>query len=164
MHVHRLGHGQQHLVVFGVGVVARECVVELTVGLDHHRHAHPADGLGREGAGRAVAAGDHHLQGPLDVGPRRGVLDVALLHPVDVGQASAGPGLTLGPQHDLLEPPHLVGPESERRLAAHLHPGPAVLVVAGGDHGDTGRLQVELGEIGDRSDGHADVQHLAAGL
>ncbi len=164
VHVHRLGHGQQHLVVFGIGVVAGEGVVEFAVGLDHHWHAHPADGLRREGPGRAIAAGDHHLQRPRDAGAGGGVGDVAFLHAPYVGQAAARPRLALAGEHDFLEPAHLVGAEGQRRPGPHLHPAPAVLVMAGGDHGHAGGVQVELGEIGDRRHRQADVEDLAARL
>ena len=53
-----------------------------------------------------------------------------------------------GAQDDLLQPSHLVRAEGQRLLGAHLDAGPAVLVVAGRDHGHARNVQVELGEIG----------------
>ena len=66
-------------------------------------------------------------------------------------------------QHDLLQPAHFLRTERQRPLGAHLHAGPAVLVVAGRDHGHAGRIQIELGEIGHGRDRQADVQNLATG-
>jgi hypothetical protein len=54
-------HGVQHLHVLGVRVVARESVVELRVER-HDLAAERFEQLRREGPGRAVAAGRHHLQ------------------------------------------------------------------------------------------------------
>src|SRR5690606_16487901 len=75
---------------------------------------------------------------------------------------AAGPAPALAAQHDLFQPADLVRPEGQRRIGPHLDPGPAVLVVAGGDHGHARRLERELGEIGGRRQGEAEVQHLAA--
>jgi hypothetical protein len=36
--------------------------------------------------------------------------------------------------------------------------------MAGGDHGDAGGVEVELGVVGGRRQGEADVEHLAAGF
>ena len=47
----------------------------------------------------------------------------------------------VGGKDDVPEPPHLIGPESQRPVGAHLDAGPAVLVVRGGDHRH--RLYVE---------------------
>jgi len=96
---------------------------------------------------------------------RRGDIgDVALGHALDAGQFAAVPAPELAAEDDLLQPAHLVRAEGQGPGGAHLDPGPAVLVVAGGDHGHAGCVQVELGEIGGRRQGQADVQHLAAGL
>jgi hypothetical protein len=65
----------------------------------------------------------------------------------------------LAPGDDLLQAAHLVGAEGHRPLGAHLHAGPAVVVVRGGDHGDTGAIEGELAEIGHRREGEADILH-----
>ena len=65
-------------------------------------------------------------------------------------------------EHDVLEAADLVRPEGERAVDAHLHPGPAVVVVRGGDHGDARHVERELREIGHRRHGEPDVVHLAA--
>ena len=70
--------------------------------------------------------------------------------------------LEIGVEHDVLQPPHLVGAEGERTVGAHLHAGPAVLVVRGGHHRDAGHVEIELREIGHRRHRQADVVHLAA--
>ncbi len=67
-----------------------------------------------------------------------------------------------GIEHDLLQPRHLVGTEGQRPVGAHLHAGPAVVVVRGGDHGDAGHVEIKLREIGHRRYREADVMHLAA--
>ena len=79
----------------------------------------------------------------------------------DIG--AAGPFLAQPFQHDLLERVDLVRPEGQRPLRAHLHAGPAILIMAGGHHGDGGAVQRELREIGDRRQRQADVMHFAAG-
>ncbi len=65
-------------------------------------------------------------------------------------------------EHDVLEPRHLVGAEGERAVRAHLHAGPAIVVVRGGDHRDARHVEVELREIGHRRQCQADVVDLAA--
>ena len=65
---HRVAHGVQHLHVFGVGIVAREGVVELAVER-HHLAADRLQDVRREGAGGAVAAGGDDLQLALDLRP-----------------------------------------------------------------------------------------------
>ena len=62
----------------------------------------------------------------------------------------------------LLQRGHLVGREGQRPLDAHLDAGPAIVVVAGGDHGDAFDVKLELGEIGHRRQRQADVVHLGA--
>ena len=57
----------------------------------------------------------------------------------------------------------LVRPEGQRPLRAHLHAGPAILIVAGGDHRHGRAVQRELREIGHRRQRQADVMHFAAG-
>ena len=53
---HLVRHGMQHLHVLGVGVVAREGMVELAVER-HHVDAHARQQLRGEGPRRAIAAG-----------------------------------------------------------------------------------------------------------
>ena len=162
LRAHRLGHGVQHLRVFGIGVVAREIVVEIAIHLDD-LGAHPPQARWREGPGRAVAAGADHLQRPLELAVRCGVGDIALGHAFYLGERPAGPGLETAAEHDLLQSTDLIRPEGHRWTGSHLHASPAVLVVAGGDHGHAGRVEVELGKIGDRRQRQADIEHLAAG-
>ncbi len=160
---HHRGHGVQHDLVFGVRIVVGEAPVELRVHLDHLGHAHAAQGLRREGAGRAVAAGGDHLQRTLQRHARGDVGDVAFGHAGHVHELAAGLLPPASREHDLLQPAHLVRAEGQGLVRAHLDPGPAVLVVAGGDHGHARRVQIELGEIGHGRDRQADVEHLAAG-
>ena len=113
----RLGDRVQHLHVFGVGIVAREGVVELGV----ERHHLAADGfqnLRRKCAGRAVAASGDNLQAALQLGPVGQRLHVALGHVGNEDIAAAVRGLISAGQHDLFETRHLVGPEGQRALRA----------------------------------------------
>ena len=158
---HRVTHGVQHLHVFGVGIVARKRVIELAIER-HHLAADRFEDSGRESAGGAVAAGGDDLQLALDFRPFGQIGDIAfgeILHEL-VRAAAAEIELRL--QHDLLQPLHLVRPEGQGPVGAHLHPGPAIVVVRGGDHGDAGHVQIELGEIGHRRHRQPDVVHLAA--
>ena len=117
----------------------------------------------REGAGRAVAAGDHHLHGTQQFRPRQQIGHIALGH---VGHEDVAPACVLGgeagAEHDVLERGHVVGGEGQRPLHAHLDAGPAIVVVAGSDHGDAFDLERELREIGHRRQRQADVVHLGA--
>ena len=62
----------------------------------------------------------------------------------------------------LLQRGHVLRREGEGALDAHLDAGPAIVVVAGGDHGDAFDAEVELREIGHRRQRQADVVHLGA--
>ncbi|MNI36288.1 hypothetical protein D3C73_903330 [compost metagenome] len=157
--LHLGGHLHQHGVIFRVRIVFGEGVVEVRVHLDH-LGAHQAQHLGGEGSGRAVAAGGHDLERARQLHLGRHVLDVGLAEALDALQLAAGAGDALTVQDDLLQAAHLVGAEGQGRLGAHLHAGPAVLIVAGRDHGDTGAVQRELGVVGHGRQGQADVQHL----
>ena len=119
--------------------------------------------LRREGAGGAVAAGADHLEAALEFRPIGEVGDIARRKVLDEGVAAAGLHFVLAAEHDVLEPAHLVGAEGERAVRSHLHAGPAVIVVRGGDHGDAGHVEVKLGEIGHRGHREPDVVHPAAG-
>ena len=82
---HRLGHGHQHDMVFGIGVIFRETVVEITVHLDH-LNPHRPQGLRREGTGRAIPAGGNDFKRTLDLNPRRRVGDEPLSDALNLGQ------------------------------------------------------------------------------
>jgi len=68
----------------------------------------------------------------------------------------------VGVEHDLLQPGHLVGAESERPVGAHLDAGPAIVVMRRRHHRDAGHVEFELREIGHRCHAEADIVHLAA--
>ena len=156
---HPLGHLHQHGVIFRVRIVLGEGVVEVGVHLDH-LDAHPTQGVRGEGAGGAVAAGADHLQRPLDLHLGGDVGHIGLAEVPDTDQFPARPGHALAVQHDVFQPGHFLGPEGQGLVRPHLDPGPAVLVVAGGDHGHAGGVQFELTEIGHGRQGQADVQNL----
>ena len=158
---HGVAHRVQHLHVFGVRIVAREGVIEIAI----ERYDLAANGFQHargKGAGGAVAAGGDDLQFALELRPVGDVGDIAVRKILDE-DIGAGAQLELGAEHDVLEPRHLGRPEGQRPVGAHLHAGPAIVVVRGGDHGDAGHVEIELGEIGHRRDAQADVMHLAAG-
>ena len=74
---HRVAHGVQHLHVFGVGIVPRECVIEIAI----ERHDLAADCLQnsrRKGSRRTVAAGRDHFELALELRPLGQIGDVAL--------------------------------------------------------------------------------------
>ncbi len=102
------------------------------------------------------------LEPALQLRPVGEVGDVAGRKILDEMIAAAAGQIELRAQHDVLEAGHLVRPEGERSLRAHLHAGPAIVVVGGGHHGDAGHVEVELGEIGHRRHREADVVHLAS--
>ena len=153
--------GVQHLHVFGIRIVVREGVVELAVERDDLA-ADRLQHLRREGAGGAVAAGDDDLDAALQLRPVGEIGDIARREIFVELVGAAAAVVELCAEHDLLQPRHLVGAEGQRPVRAHLHAGPAILVVRGGDHGDGRHVEIELGEIGHRRHGKADVVHLAA--
>ena len=61
---------------------------------------------------------------------------------------AAGANLPLAAKHNLFQPRHLLRPECERALRAHLHAGPAIFIVARRDHCDRRTIQRELREVG----------------
>ena len=158
---HCCGDGVQHLHVFRVGIVAWEVVVQLRIERDHLT----ADGLQhlrREGAGRAVAAGRHHPQSAFQLRPFRQRLDVALAQVRHEHITAAAGRLGAALEHDRFELRHLVRPERQRPLQSHLDAGPAVVVVAGGDHRNALHIERELSEVGHRREGETNVVHLRA--
>ncbi len=117
----------------------------------------------REGAGGAVAAGRNHAQLALQLRPVGQVGDVARREIVDELIGAALAGLERGVEHDLLQPSHLVRAEGHRAIGAHLHAGPAIVVMRGGDHRNARHVEIELREIGHRRQRKPDVAHPHAG-
>ena len=76
--------------------------------------------------------------------------------------SAALPRLVGARQDDVAQPRHFVGAEGDRPLGAHLHAGPAILVVGGRHHGDRRNIERELREIGHRRHREPDVMHRAA--
>ncbi len=124
-------------------------MVEFRIERDH-LHAELLEDLRREGAGRAVAAGGNDTELARDLGAVGEVADVAGGEILDEKVGATADEVEIGFEDDLLQRPHLVGAEGDRALGAHLHAGPAIVVMARGDHGDAGHVQFELGEIGHR--------------
>ena len=159
---HGVARRVQHVEIFGIGIVRGEGVVELAIERDDGG-AKLGENARREGAGRAVAAGDDDLQRAQQFRPRQKVGHVALGH---VGHEDVAAAFVLlgevRVEHDLLERGHVVGREGEGPLDAHLDAGPAIVVMAGGDHGDAFDFERELREIGHGRERQADVVHLGA--
>ena len=116
----------------------------------------------RESAGGAVAAGGHDFELALEFRPLGQIGDVAFGEILHEHIGAAAGKIELGAEHDLFQPRHLVRAEGQRPVSPHLHAGPAIVVVRGGDHGDARHVQLKLREIGHRRDRQPDVVHLAA--
>jgi hypothetical protein len=65
-------------------------------------------------------------------------------------------------KHTPFQGAHVVRREGKRPLDTHLDAGPAIVVVARGDHGDAFDAKLELREIGHRRQRQADVVNLGA--
>ena len=154
-------HLVQHFGIFRVRIVFREGVVEVAVHLDHFGAQRP-QAIASEGARGAVAASGDDLDLPRQLCIAHDRLDVLLAQPVDAADRSAGALDKAAVHHDLLELAHLVRPERQWTVGAHLHAGPAILVVRGGDHGAAGGVQFELAPVDHRREREADIQHFAA--
>ena len=151
----------QHFQIFGVRIVAREGVVQ--IGIErHHLATDRLQHLRRERAGGAVATGAHHLDPALELRPVGQISDVAIREVLVELVRPAAFEIEARVEHDVLQPRHLVGTEGERAVGAHLHAGPAIVVMRCGDHGDARHVEIELREIGHRRHRQADVVHLAA--
>ncbi len=161
--LHLGGHLYQHGVVFGVRIIFGEGPVEIGIHLDHF-HAHTAQGLGGKGTGGTIATGRDDAQRTLDLRLGGDVGDIGFGKVFDVGQGATGTLDTQTAQHDFLQAAHLIGAEGQGLVRAHLHAGPAVFVMTGGDHGHAGAIKGELGEIGGRRQGQTDIQHLHPAL
>src|SRR5262249_10104413 len=90
--------------------------------------------LRRKGAGGAVAAGANDLEAALELRALGEIGDVTGREVLDEGVRAAAAWLEARLEHDRLEPAHLVRAEGERASGAHLHAGPAVVIVGGGHH------------------------------
>ena len=89
--------------------------------------------------------------------------DIARGKIVDEAIAAALAILEVAADDDFAQAAHFLRPEGHRPRGAHLHAGPAVVVVRGGDHRDGGNVERELREISHRRDREADIAHLDAG-
>ena len=118
----------------------------------------------REGAGRAIAAGGDDLELAAELRLAIGEIgDVACREIIDEAIGAALRIMIGAGEHDLFQPAHLVGAEGHRALRAHLHAGPAIVVMRGGDHGHSRNIELELREIGHRRQRQADVMDPDAG-
>ena len=151
----------QHLHVFGIGIVARECVVEFAVER-HHFAADRLEHLRREGAGGTVAACSDHLEPALELRPVGKIGDVTERKIVNERVGAAATQLVAPLEHDRLEPVDLVRAEGERAVGAHLHAGPAVVVVGGRHHRHARQVERKLREVSHRGERQADIGDAAA--
>ena len=158
---HLVAQRVEHLHIFRVRIVIGEGEVEFAIERDHLR-ADPFQHTRRKGARRAIAAGGDHLERVFQLLAIGEVLDVALGHVRHVNVAPPIPRFALAFKDDALQVQHLVRPESERALRAHLHARPAILVVARRHHGDGRHVEIELREIGNRRQREPDIVHLAS--
>jgi hypothetical protein len=115
-------------MVFGVGIVFREGVVELAVEPDDLA-ADRLQYLRCERARRAVAASTDHFEFSPELRTLGEVGDVACGKILHEDIRAASPQVEPGVEDDLLQPRHLFRPEGERAVGAHLHAGPAIVVV-----------------------------------
>ena len=136
-------------------------MVELTVER-HHVAADRREHARRERAGGAVAAGADDLQPALELRPVGEVGDVTGWKIVDERVGAAATQLVAPLEHDRLEPVDLVRAEGERAVGAHLHAGPAVVVVGGRHHRHARHVESKLREISHRRERQADVGDAAA--
>jgi hypothetical protein len=100
---------------------------------------------------------------PHELRPIGKVGDIAGRKILDESVAAAFPHLVAAVEHDVLQSRHFIRPECQRTIGAHLHAGPAIVVVGRRDHRDTGHVEIELREVGHRRYGKPDIVHLAAG-
>ncbi len=157
--LHRLGHRVQHVEVLGVRIVAGEGPVEVAIKRNHLDAERP-EKFRREGPRSAVAAGGHDFHLPRKLRPAGQVGDVARRKVGHERVGAAGLGRIIAADHDVAQAPHLLGAKGDRPRRAHLHAGPAIVVMRGGDHRHRGNVERELGEIGHRRDGEADIADL----
>ena len=95
----------------------------------HHFAADRFQHLRRKGARSAIAAGHNDLQLALQLRTVGEIGEIAcreILHEM-VGAAAFE--IEARVEHYLAQPPHLVGPKSERTVGAHFHAGPAIVIV-----------------------------------
>ena len=105
---HGLGHGVQHDLVFWIGVVFWEGIVEIAIHLDH-LYPHGAQGLGCKGPGCAITAGGYHLERAGDLKARGNIGNIALSHTADPGQFAAGAFNKGAVQDNVLKLAHFFG-------------------------------------------------------
>ena len=156
-----MGDGVQHFHIFGVGIVAREIIIELDIERDHFA-AELCKNLRRKGARRAIAASRNHFQLALDRRAIGEIGKIARRKIIDIDIAAARPRLALGVENNIGEAAHFIGAESDRALHAHFHARPAIVIMRSGDHGDAGHIEFELRKIGHRRKRQANVMHFHA--
>ena len=149
--------------VFGVRIVVREIVVGIALRLGHVR-TDAAQRFRRKQTGGAVAAGDRHLHRARKLVALGEFLEIFLAKVLDTAVAATGTRLELRAQHDGLEPFDFIGAKSQGPRRAHLHTGPAIFVVTGCDHRETGTVERELREIAHRRRTESDVDDFATRL
>ena len=141
----------------------REGVVEPVVAFDH-LDADAAEKLRREGRCGAVAGGADHLQRAGHAKIAGQVVEISFTHAIDEFISATGCGGAFATEHDVAQFGHFVRAVGEGALEPHFHAGPAVGVVAGGDHGDGRHIEMELGEIGHGAERRADILDPDTGL
>ena len=155
--------GVQHLHVFGVGIVAREGVVELRSRAAPPRSRSASRTCGAKAPAVPLPQAATTFRRRFSLGRSVSAFDVALGHVGHEDDSGRRPPVSQLPTSTIsLSAVISSGPKVSGRCDAHLDAGPAVVVVAGRHHGDAFDLKLELGEVGHRRQREADVVHLAA--
>ena len=159
--LHRRRHCVQHPHILGVRIVAREGEIEFAV-KGNDLDAKRAQELWRERPGGPIAAGGDNFEGSAEFRPGGQIGDVAGREVGDELISTPRLRTIVAGDDDVAQTRHLLRPEGHRLGGAHLNPGPAIVVVGGGDHRDRGRIESELCEIGHRREREPDVAHIGA--
>ena len=117
----------------------------------------------REGSGGAIAAGRDDFELARDFRPVHEVGNIAGREILDETVGAAIRVAEFSLQNDIAQAAHLVRTERHRPLRAHFHARPAIVIMRGGHHGNSGNVEVELGEIGHRRKCEADIVNFYAG-
>ena len=156
------GHRMQHVKVFGIRIVIWKGEIEFGVER-HHLDTELFQYLRREGSGGAIAAGHHDFELTRDFRPVHEVGNIAGREILDETVGAAIRVAEFSLQNDVAQAAHLVRPKGDRPLRPHFHARPAIVVMRGGHHGDSGDVEVELREIGHRRKRQADIVNFYAG-
>jgi len=155
----RIAQGIQHCHVFRVRVVVGEGVVERAVKRNHIQ-SHGFQHLRCKRTSRTVAASHDRFEAPRIC---RSVLQICHIafRKIAMKMIAAAIGrLGFSRKYDLLQGRHVVGPECQGAVEAHLDAGPAIVVVACRHHGNAFDVQRELRKVSHWRESQADVMNV----